>query len=68
MTDRKVLIAASFHRFVAEAGKPDRRETFSAGQTVTVSQADADDWIAKGLATAVDDGGRRRPQPESAPA
>lgn len=68
MTDKKVLIAASFHRFVAVAeGKPERKEIYAAGQTVTVSQGEADEWIAKGLATAVD-GGRFSKKPEPEPA
>lgn len=68
MTDRKVLIAHTFHRFVSEAGKPDRRETYLAGQTVTASQAEADEWIAKGLATATASAPISKPKSEPAPA
>lgn len=54
--DTKVLILSSFHRFVpTEEGKPERREAFSAGQTVTVSEEDAADWVAKDLAKPVVD-------------
>jgi len=50
----KVLILASFHRFVFVAeGKPEAKEIFPAGRTVEVSDEDADAWIAAGLAKAV---------------
>lgn len=49
--ENKLLILATFHRFVSEGeGKPERKERFVVGQTVAVSDADAEDWISKGLA------------------
>ena len=51
----KVLILQSFHRFVDDGdGKPERKEQFPAGRTVEASDAAAADWIAKGLAKAVE--------------
>ena len=64
---RKINITQTFHRYVATGdGKPDRKETFSNGaahevvdvapagnKTHVVLPADADDWIAKGLAREV---------------
>ncbi|MDI1265646.1 MAG: hypothetical protein PS018_20560 [bacterium] len=50
----KVLIIASFHRFVFVAeGRPERKEVFPAGKTVEVPEEDAAAWIANGLAEAV---------------
>jgi hypothetical protein len=46
-----VLILQTFHRFVFEGeGRPERKERFAQGQTIKVSEEDAADWIAKGLA------------------
>lgn len=64
---RKIVITQTFHRFVAVGvNKPDRKETFSNGashevvdvapagnKTHVVLPADADDWIAKGIASEV---------------
>ena len=33
---------------------PERKESFAAGQTVTVPETDAADWLAKGLAVELD--------------
>lgn len=52
---RKVLILATFHRFVlVDKDKPERKETYPKGMTVDASEEDAADWIAKGLAQAAD--------------
>lgn len=54
----KVLIVHTFHRFVAVGeGKPERKETFAKGITITVGENgvtadDAAQWIEKGLAQA----------------
>jgi hypothetical protein len=49
-----VLILQTFHRFVSEGeGRPERKERFTQGQTIKVSEEDAADWIAKGLAREV---------------
>lgn len=54
---RKLLILAAFHRFVpTKDGEPEGKQKFTPGETVAVSDEDADDWIAKGYAKAVDDG------------
>ena len=51
--DTKVQIVSTFHRFVGQGeGKPERKDTFPAGATVSASDEDAQDWIAKGLARA----------------
>ncbi|MCX7366279.1 MAG: hypothetical protein NTV97_31305 [Alphaproteobacteria bacterium] len=67
--DTKVQIVSTFHRFVSEGeGKPERKDTFPAGSTVTVSDEDAQDWIAKGLAKSVEVPralARRDPDPAS---
>ncbi len=58
--DTKIRIVSNFHRFVGQGdGKPERREAFVAGAVVDVSQEDADDWIARGLAEAVETENRR---------
>jgi hypothetical protein len=50
----KAQVTASFHRFVTTGeGKPERKESFTEGQTVMASEQDAADWIAKGLAKAL---------------
>jgi len=52
--ETSVLILQSFHRFVSEGeGRPERKERFAQGQTVSVPEEDAADWIAKGLAREV---------------
>lgn len=52
--ETSVLILSSFHRFVSEGeGRPERKERFAQGQTIKVSDEDAADWIAKGLAREV---------------
>lgn len=52
---QKVLILKTFHRFVFVAeGQPERKESYPAGLTVEVSESDAADWIAKGLAKAAE--------------
>ena len=49
--ETSVLILQTFHRFVSEGeGRPERKERFAQGQTIKVSEEDAADWIAKGLA------------------
>lgn len=64
--ETKVRIEKSFHRFVDQGeGKSERKETFAAGQTVTVPETDAADWIAKGLAVEL---GGSQPASESTPA
>ncbi len=46
-----VLILQTFHRFVFEGeGRPERKERYAQGQTIKVSEENAADWIAKGLA------------------
>lgn len=50
MKNTKVLILATFFRRPLVDGRDGPKETYLAGQTVTVSEADAADWIAKGLA------------------
>ena len=51
----KVTIVISFHRFVAVEGSTrEKREDYPAGLTVTASEEDAEDWVAKGLAIAAD--------------
>lgn len=52
--ETSVVILQTFHRFVSEGeGRPERKERFAQGQTVKVSEEDAADWIAKGLAREV---------------
>lgn len=52
--ETSVLILQTFHRFVSEGeGRPERKERFAQGQTIKVSEEDAADWIAKGLAREV---------------
>ena len=65
--ETRVQILASFHRYVSEGEeKLERKEPLLAGATVTVSEEDARDWIAKGLARAVEAPrapNRRDPEP-----
>lgn len=58
----KFIIAANFHVYVGQGknpdgtDKPDRKVTFSKGMVVDANDIPdghtADDWVAKGLATA----------------
>lgn len=53
--DAKVTITHTFHRFVFQGeGQKERKESYAIGQTVTVSQEDAADWMTKGLAEAAE--------------
>lgn len=52
----KVRIVHPFHRFVdVVEGQREHRETYTLGQIVDVSEEDAADWIAKGLAVSADE-------------
>lgn len=51
-----VKIVHPFDRFVKVVeGERERRETYTLGQRVEVSEEDASDWIAKGLAVSADE-------------
>ena len=53
----KYIIALNFHVFVSQGeGKPERKQPFTKGQVIEENDIpagqSADDWVAKGLATA----------------
>ena len=55
MADKvKILITGSFHRFVPQPGRPELRDSYTAGQTRDVSVEDARLFIAHGNATLAD--------------
>lgn len=55
MADKvKILITGSFHRFIPQPGRPELRDSYTAGQTREVSVEDAKTFIEHGNAKLVD--------------